>query len=271
MTSLKAWKQKFESKKRRIKDTYLHAEAVFQDSNLSVVDVSGKYDMNHFSQHEIDTILTVLKNAKCGKYPKSLEGLGLANEASAIMYKPRYVLFEIVIQKYGKSKQPYDMLAVAQAYESKGSFGRQKAIEYYNLWLSNSSSHQRATAAKLFLDASEPFFSYRIAKLYYLENNLENALEFAKNAQHNNKQGAPAYPLLIASIYKKMNINDCVEYLQSVCNSDYSKQYPMLKAELKKAMELQKNGYKYVSRKRKRKQEDMDFELSVSAAAKRFL
>lgn len=101
-----------------------------QDSDKSIVDAKGAYDLTRFSKHESDTIFHVL-NTVSRKYPQEYQSLGLANESSAIKYKARYVLFEIVILKYGQSDNPMDKFAVAVAYQSKGAHYRDMAIQYF--------------------------------------------------------------------------------------------------------------------------------------------
>lgn len=101
-----------------------------QDSDKSIVDDKGTYDLTRFSKHESDTIFYVL-NTVSRKYPQEYQSLGLVNEISAIKYKARYVLFEIVILKYGQSDNPMDKFAVAVAYQSKGAHYRDMAIRYF--------------------------------------------------------------------------------------------------------------------------------------------
>lgn len=100
-----------------------------QDSNQSIT-TNGKYDLNIFSRHEANTIYHVLNVVK-EKYPIEYQSIGLANESSAIKYKARYVLFEIVILLYEHSKKPIDQFAVAVAYQSKGAHFRKIAIKYF--------------------------------------------------------------------------------------------------------------------------------------------
>lgn len=103
-----------------------------QDSEKSIVATNGKYDMKNFSNHEIDTILNVIENTR-HKYPKRFQGIGLANESWIIKYKPRYILFEIIIQKYSTSINPLDKFAVAMAYSTKGAYFRKDAIKFFEM------------------------------------------------------------------------------------------------------------------------------------------
>lgn len=90
-----------------------------QDPLQSVTTDDKKYDMTRFSKHEEWVINSVLSAAE-RKYKGNYAAIGLANECYPIMYKPRYVLFEVLIQRYSKSNIPLDKIAVAFANWSKG-------------------------------------------------------------------------------------------------------------------------------------------------------
>lgn len=101
-----------------------------QDSNKSIVNNKGTYDLTKFSIHEADTVWHVL-DVVSRKYPQEYQSLGIVNESYPIKYKARYVLFEIVILKYGQSDNPMDKFAVAMSYQSKGAHYRSIAIKYF--------------------------------------------------------------------------------------------------------------------------------------------
>ena len=101
-----------------------------QNSSQSITTDDGTYDFERFSENEASTIFDVLKTVQ-NKYPYIQRAIGLANESSQILYKPRYVLFEIIIQLYKDSSDKYDNLAVALAYETKGSKFRVSAIKHF--------------------------------------------------------------------------------------------------------------------------------------------
>lgn len=163
------------------------------------------------------------------------------------------------------------MLAVATAYRTKGACGRGGAIQYYEKWLKSSSAMQKWEAAKYLFDAREPFFSYILAELYQGENKLEEALKYAIDAEQLNIDHAPGFPLLIASIYKKIDIAQCVIYLQKVCASNEYKGYPVFLAELSKAKALQNKGYEYKLCGYRQSKRNTDFEVSVEKAVKQLL
>lgn len=92
------------------------------------------------------------------------------------MYKPRYILFEIIVQLYKETTDPLDLVAVSFAYESKGAIKRKKALEYYekakkyiNLWELNE-----------FSSVSVPSYFLKIAKAYESEHKYKEAMECLK-------------------------------------------------------------------------------------------
>ena len=232
---------------------YTHPAVISQSSSDSIITSDGRYDMTRLSAEEERVVRSVIRIAKSGKYPEEAQGIGLANEAYSIIYKPRYILHEIIIQKYADSNNPLDMLAVAAAYKTKGSYGRTQAIRYYELWLSRRDEYYQKIAESFFFDAREPFFSYNLAQLYMQEYRLDEALRFAFIAEQHNTEHAPGFPLLIAEIYRKKDISQCIDYLKkTVSSKEYAFCKAMLELELQKAIELQ--GKEYVYRPRKESQ-----------------
>lgn len=100
-----------------------------QNSDESITK-DGVYDLTRFSKHESDIVQIVLNNVM-EDYPPKLRSIGLCNEAHGILYKPRYVLFETIVQVFGDSQYYVDLFAVALAYAEKGSGYREKAIRYF--------------------------------------------------------------------------------------------------------------------------------------------
>lgn len=147
------------------------------DAPTSVIDENGRYDLKRFSRQEYSTIKNILATVE-RKYPAALRSMGLVNESYPIVYKPRYILFDIVVYKYGKSPAPIDKLAVSLAYESKGAYFRKEAIAYFE-------------SATLELDLSriKGFQSYppmsiylKFAELYEKEHDYKKAIFFTKKA-----------------------------------------------------------------------------------------
>lgn len=148
-----------------------------QDTNQSMVTSDGRYDFKHFSVHEADVIRAVLAMVE-KKYPSKYQAIGLANESTDIIYKPRYVLFEIIIQQYQHSKKPIDQFAVFYAYQSKGACFRQYAIEYFE----KSIPHIKESTLGQFLHFTPlPLYS-TVEQLYEREHMWNKAIYYAKKA-----------------------------------------------------------------------------------------
>lgn len=107
-----------------------YAHTPVQDKSQSIADSRSRYDLTRFSAHEAGVIFEVLRMVD-EVYPPKYRGMGLVNESYCVVYKPRYVLFHIVILRHERSHKPIDQLAVAMAYQSKGYYYRKQAIEYF--------------------------------------------------------------------------------------------------------------------------------------------
>lgn len=107
-----------------------YPESFLQDKDESIICLNGMYDITRFSVHERDVIKDVLYTVK-RKYPKKFASMGLINESYPIVYKPRYILFEIAIILYGESLNPIDLFSVSFANATKGAIFRKEAISYF--------------------------------------------------------------------------------------------------------------------------------------------
>lgn len=148
-----------------------------QDSSQSITTADGTYDFENFSENEASTILDVLKTVK-EKYPPMYRAIGLVNESSQILYKPRYVLFQIVVQLYKNSSTTFDNLAVALAYETKGASFRKSALEHFEI-VKNEICDSILNRFFVLLPYS---FFLKISYLYEKEHRYEEALELTEKA-----------------------------------------------------------------------------------------
>lgn len=165
---------------------YITDFTIVQDSDQSIT-VNGTYDLTRFSTHEVDTIIHVLNHVKTA-YPPQYQSIGLANESSAIKYKARYVLFQIIILKYWNSKEPIDRFAVAVAYQSKGALFRKYAISYYE----SSLPYIKEKLLQDFLNLS-PLSTYNaVSRLYEQEHEYEKAIYYLRLAKPYSEKIGPA-------------------------------------------------------------------------------
>ncbi|MCD8372049.1 MAG: hypothetical protein LUD27_01965 [Clostridia bacterium] len=172
--------QEYEKRKRNAPPQMLHPEYINQDSSQSIL-INGQYDLAHFSVHEYKVIRQAAINSGC-KYDSCTGSLKLMNTAYPIVYKPRYVLLEMIVQLYGNSAQQNDILAVALAYAYKGAAFRVPAIERFELYLKKTGKMPLETGLPNFMILSEPLFSNKISELYEKEHIYEKALFYTQNA-----------------------------------------------------------------------------------------
>ena len=149
-----------------------------QDRNQSIFTSDGKYDLTRFSPHEISTIKRVLATVD-KKYPDEYKSLGLANESYCIKYKPRYVLFEMIIQMYSKSQNYIDKLAVALAYESKGAHFRKQAINYFE----QAEEYIEIELMRDFVSYMPLYIYTTFSKLYEQEHDYSKAILYLEKAK----------------------------------------------------------------------------------------
>lgn len=181
--------------------TYMTDFSWSQDSDQSIVDSTGRYDMKRFSKHESDTIIHVL-NVVNRKYPREYRALGLANESYPIKYKPRYVLYEIIVLTYGDSDSPYEQFAVALAYQSKGAYFRKEALRYFE----ECEKHISADLLKKFISFM-PLYTYTtFADLYKQEHDFEKAIYYTRLAKKYAEPGNPVFDQRIKDYQEKMTM-----------------------------------------------------------------
>lgn len=147
-----------------------------QDSKQSLTK-DGKYDLRHFSKHE-EHIISLVIHDSLKKYSENYIALGFANEFCQIIYKPRYILNEILIMLFKDSSDPYERFAVAWAYNTKGARFRKLSIEYFESTLDiiDKKIIDRFVSIGLF----QTYLA--LAKMYESEHRYEEALKFNKKA-----------------------------------------------------------------------------------------
>lgn len=172
-----------------------------QDGEKSITK-NGLYDLKNFSTHEEETIKHIYNLIKL-KYPEEYQSLGLANESYAIKYKPRYILFEIIIVLYSKSDSYIDMFAVALAYESKGAFFRKQAIEYFE----KSIKHIKPNIMNEFVSYMPLHVYTMFSKLYEQEHDYANAIYYIKEAKKYADKSNKYFDRKINDLQDKANAN----------------------------------------------------------------
>lgn len=243
-------------------DKHIHAESILQDSSKSVVTQNGIYDFNKLSTHEIDVVISVLRNAYSDKYHSSLRGIGLMNETSPITYKPRYILLEAVVLLFENSHNPYDVLAVAEAYRNKGAAYRVPAIENYERYLAKANVFKKKLIREQFVIFNDIFLYNNLSTLYEAEYNLWRALKYAEMAEALNSDLLPYYPIHIAKILLKIDPNKAVSYLMGIMNgSRYSGSKSIIQKTVTELEQKAASGYRYKPRSQKPVPDSLDADI----------
>lgn len=159
-------------------NSFLYYPEVYdQDSRQSIIDEKGKYDLTRFSTHESEIVYQAIDVVR-NKYPQNLAALGLANESYVIVYKPRYVLFEIAVIMYSASAIPEEQIAAAFSYSQKGAMFREEAISLYE----ESINHVSFKTLDMFSSLSAVSTYLKLAELYEREYQYQNALFWLRKA-----------------------------------------------------------------------------------------
>lgn len=239
-----------------------------QDSKSSIVDETGTYDFDCFSVDECSTIQDVLSDAQRNYSPR-YRAIGLALESYGILYKPRYILHEIIIIRYSSSKRPLDQLAVGLAYKTKGAYFRQQAIKYIENAIPMITKREWHKISAFF-----PKWSIYndLSDLCEAECRFSDALEYAELAKRNKGFIAPYDILHPGRIYKKIDIALCVQYYENlICNNQTAEYWPLIEKELTIAKGQAEQGYKYRPRKSKMSDRSKMLEEKTYAAALKFM
>lgn len=168
-----------------------------QDSDESIT-INGLYDLKNFSKHESDTVKYVVNYVKY-HYPEEHQAMGLANEGYGIKYKPRYIIHEIIIQKYQDSQSPYDRFPVGLAYATKGGYFVRNALQYFENCMD--------TITPEFMDkfiSYTPLCTYGIiSKLYEHEHEYKNAIYYTELQKEYGDPDNPYFDTRISELEQK--------------------------------------------------------------------
>ncbi|MFR7946590.1 hypothetical protein [Sellimonas intestinalis] len=196
---------KMESTKiAEIKNTipkYMSDMEWYQDSEQSIV-TDGRYDLKRFSKHEADTVYHVI-NVIREKYHKELRSMGFANESYPIKYKPRYVLWEILVQLYENSSEPIDMFACALAYEAKGALFREKALQKFE----KSINYITPEFMQQFISYMPLNVYIKFSRLYESNHEYEKAILYTELGHKYGDRDNPYFDNRIAELKDKIKRN----------------------------------------------------------------
>lgn len=173
-----------------------------QDSTQSVTTSDGRYDLKHFSKHELETINYIIGVIK-EKYPLKFRSMGFANESAPAKYKPRYVLWEMLVQLYKDSTNPIDKFACALAYEAKGAMYRENALQKFE----ESINYISPEFIQQFNSYSPLCVYMKFSRLYESNHEYEKAIYYTKLGQKYGESNNPNFAKRVADLIEKINRN----------------------------------------------------------------
>lgn len=236
------------------------------DEYATLTHPDGGYNFTCITEEENDAILSMLKTAQ--SYPESQRGISLAFNSESVIYKPRYIINQIIVEYSENSVFPLDKLAKFIGYFRKSSQFRPDAIKAFESYIPNYSQANIPLAP-----SGNPMYSLSwlyltVAELYEKEGLFEKALNAIDMSR---KEGWTAVVCAQrhAEILAKIDINQAVDYLNNAIavSSEFSQVLsPMLQDYQAKAAK----GYKFKSRK-KSSINDNDNEQQIKQLAYRYL
>lgn len=170
-----------------------------QDSAQSIITSDGRYDLKHFSKHETDTINHIVRVVK-EKYPLELRSMGFANESSLIKYKPRYVLWEMLVQLYKDSTNPIDKFACSLAYEARGAMYRKNALQKFE----ESINYITPEFMQQFISCTPLCVCMKFSRLYENNHEYEKAIYYTKQGKKYGGTDNPNFDKRIGELSEKI-------------------------------------------------------------------
>ncbi len=208
-------------------------------------------------------IQTAIKNGE-------LASLSLIeNSLIAYLYRNKYLIEQIIIEKYSNSDSLYDNLAVGLAYKEKGAAYREQAIHYIEAFINKANDTDWNNIKKV---NNEEFkkakILYILSELFEKEHFWDKAYEYAVKAKKASRSKNINYDR-VGDVLVKIDINKAVEYYEKEANKE-SPFKEMYQNKLEKAIEKQKKNYKYKPRKVKTDY-NKNFEDGLKNASLKFL
>lgn len=235
------------------------------DKNATSTYPDGGYCFTCITPEENEEIVSILD--KADKLPPDQQGVALAFYSESTIYKPHYIIDQIIIEFVNGSTYPLDRLAEFIAYSRKGSAFRQNAInsfeEYEKVKInvempSVNSCITAYSSARLYLMAAE---------IYEKEYQFEKALHSVEKSCQNGWNKVVCIKRY-SEILAKIDIDKAVEFLQTRMSDD-----PIL-SDLSNALDEMKvkaaKGYKFKP-KRKVVENNLEMEQQIRQLAYRYI
>ena len=108
--------------------------------------------------------------------------------------------------------------------------------------------------------------------LYEQEGLWDSALRYALKAQSTDKNCAPAFPLLVGKIYRRISPAESQAYLQKYMRDERYKSYmPLFQRELDISSEWLENSYTYTPRPYKPSKRALQMEVDIKETAHKYI
>lgn len=104
---------------------------VAPDINATKTHPDGMYNFTCITGEENETIVSVIKEAIA--FPQKQQGIALAFFSESVVYKPRYIVNQIIVEFTKDSDNPLDIAAAFISFSRGGSNHRKNAIEMFEL------------------------------------------------------------------------------------------------------------------------------------------
>lgn len=183
-------------------------------------------------------IMQSISIASSQKYKPEFRALGLYNETTYVSYKAREIICEVIVQKYGSSDSPYDMLAVAKAYDEKSIYGMQSAAEYLISYFDNASDDVQAEIQQCFSFGGIYDNEKRLVQLLCDLNRFLDAFTYASLAEEKSDGSSFDAAQLLGNVYLYLDPVNCVGYYESLLMSG---KYKSFTADIKREYEYAKS------------------------------
>lgn len=235
-----------------------------KSTTVSPNKTNGYYQFDTIDKDEQNLIMQIIKKSNKADI-KSLEFYSLSN---SIIYKCRYILFELMVIKYKDSPLLYDQLVTGLAYKEKGAFYRPAAIEHIQNYV-DKANNEDWFRVNQFIPKSSVLLI--LSELYEKEYDFTSALSILSGIAIN-EVGWDSSILRAAKILKKVDINKCVEYCEKALTK---REIHGIKQELQKflyeAKKSQAKGYVYRPRKNRAIETDKQMDDEINSIALSFL
>lgn len=182
-------------------------------------------DFDDLCAEDRTSVMGAISVAKSSKYKDEFCSLGVFNETTFVRPKSQEILYEVIIQRFGDSESPCDMLAVALAYEKKGAYGIEKETEYLMSYFNTATAAQMTDIQDHFRFGGIFDNQKRLIDLLSRQGRLLDAHAYATEVEEMNDGDSFEPAKLLGDIYLKLDPINCIGYYESLMQSGKYKKF----------------------------------------------